>query len=462
MEKHPRTKGKSRYVVTFTANKVRQRRYFKTEKAAKAERKRLRDDINKAGAAWVALKAKERADIISVLHEVQESKLCLRRVWLEHQEFTKTLGRRTKPLDEALEFHLRDMEENERGSRYVDGLDQYLGMFIRGREKLGVDRIGKEDVEQWFRGRGEKGMVKLSNMGRLSSFFNYCFRSGWIVRNPVQLLTKPTVRGKVPVIVSVPEFKRVLFVCFWKFGDYFPYLVLTLICGIRPEEAEELVWEDIDLEHRTIEVNKTSAADKRVIPLDDAMVFWLGLCRFGAPKEKIALNKTTLRRRRRALYKLARIKSVQDIMRHSAGSYMFSYWQSFDAEAGVVHEKALRVLGHGSRMFFKHYRQMIRSSIGRATWEWRPRLNIPVRLIPPHTRAAKLFGVREIDLGRSHENDLASILAIAKALGNEKLQIWAVQPHAALKGETPLDWMRMGRSRKVLAALRELQAARAI
>lgn len=283
-------RGKKRPVVIITIAKHRQWRYFNSVKAANAEAAKIRKEIEDAGAAWVAMTADERAEIIGILREVKREKLSLRKVWTDYQELSRNQPGRTKALGVAADLFLEDMKRAGCAHRYIGSLDQYLRLFNSGREQLGCDKIGKQEIDDWFDLRKEGGSTRNSNLGRLSSFFDFCYRSGWIRSNPVLLVTKLKVETKPPRILTPEQFKRVLFICYWKFNDFFPYLVLALICGIRPEEIEELTWADIDLKHRAIDVNKTSAADKRVIPLDDTMEFCLNLCRRGKLDEKVALS----------------------------------------------------------------------------------------------------------------------------------------------------------------------------
>jgi integrase len=95
-------------------------------------------------------------------------------------------------------------------------------------------------------------------------------------------------------------------------------MALAFFCGVRVEEAGRLVWEDIDLNRRIIQIghSQSKMGHRRVNVISDNAYEWLNLCKSTgrvAPQN----HEERLKRLRRE----SGIKYPQNAMRHCFTSY---------------------------------------------------------------------------------------------------------------------------------------------
>lgn len=73
-----------------------------------------------------------------------------------------------------------------------------------------IDKLGVADIEQWFAGRNEALTTRKSNMGRLGSMFDVCFRRSYIKDNPMLRMSSPKIEGKPAERFTPDEAKKLL------------------------------------------------------------------------------------------------------------------------------------------------------------------------------------------------------------------------------------------------------------
>ena len=230
-----------------------------------------------------------------------------------------------------------------------------------------VDRVTVADVEKWFDERGEALTTRRSNLGRLSAMFDVCWRTWLHKENVCMKITPPKLDEVPPAILTPEQAKTLLAICRKKHPRMVPWLVLGMFAGIRPEEIEKLTWGDVDMRqaHVTIEAAASKVRRRRIAPLPDLAVQWLKTCKPGKPADLIAPDKTTLRRHRRKLKDAAKVEWVQDILRHSAASYLL---QKHQDPARVAHW-----LGHSPRTLETKYKNIVNPDQCKAFWALTPK-----------------------------------------------------------------------------------------
>jgi integrase len=290
------------------------------------------------------------------------------------------MQRRT--LNQAIEETIRSRRADNRRERYVRELENYLRKFAVGRTEMFVDRIGLADIEQWFDSRNEGLATKRSNLGRLSSLFDVCFRRAYISSNPCLRMTVPTIDHKPPRILSPDEAHRLLAAYRKSAPTMLPWLVLGMFSGVRPDELARLKWRDLDLVNGSLNVDAAASKvrRRRVVPLRhyrkiiygkreevqaiDTIIRWLKLCKPGKPDSIIAPPAITVRRWRRKLAQKADIEWSPDLLRHTASSYLLELYHD---PGRVAHW-----LGNSPRILERAYKQLVSAPDCQRFWNLTP------------------------------------------------------------------------------------------
>jgi len=184
---------------------------------------------------------------------------------------------------------------------------------------------------------------------------------GYLDHNPVDAIPHIHVDRAQPRILSVEEAKKCLEFARTRKRRFLPYLVLSMMVGVRPYEIDRMTWDMIDLRRRLIRLPAEITKDRRprlIYPLP-AAVAWL---RMGGDLPLPAITK------RRALRRLRKILGFeawpQDCFRHTAASYLVAHYQ----DAGRV---ALE-LGNSADVLLTHYRELVTKADAKRFWSVKP------------------------------------------------------------------------------------------
>ena len=274
------------------------------------------------------------------------------------------LQRRT--LKQAVEETIKAKTAENLRERYVSELEDYLLKFAAGRNEMFVDRVTVADVEQWFDARQGALSTRKSNLGRLSAMFDVCWRRGYCKENICLRITPPKLDEAVPVILTVKQAEKLLIKCRKSSPKLVAWLALGLFCGIRPEEIEKLAWGDVDMKQKHVRIDAAASKvrRRRTVPLNQTAIEWLKKCKFGKPDELVTPEKSTLRRHRRALRDAIGIEWAQDILRHTAASYLLQQHQ--DAP------KVAHWLGNSPRILESKYKNIVTPIDCKKFWKLTP------------------------------------------------------------------------------------------
>jgi integrase len=133
------------------------------------------------------------------------------------------------------------------------------------------DKLLKEPMRK----KGEKKDRILSNatvvryLASLSVCFSYGVQDlGWLERNPVKDVRKPTPeRGRVRFL-SEDEHAALLAACKDSSNSaLYPIVILALSTGARMSEILGLTWKDIDFKSQMIRLENTKNGERRSVPL---------------------------------------------------------------------------------------------------------------------------------------------------------------------------------------------------
>lgn len=246
---------------------------------------------------------------------------------------------------------------------YVRSLKLYLQAFAKGRESKPIAEFDLKLLEDWFSHRKETPSSRRSNIGRLSSLFNYAWRRNFIKENPCRRLERIRIDAKPPRILTPLEARTIL-VYMSRHGRRrwrLPQVILGLFAGVRPVELTRLYWKDIDLVKGLVRIDASASKvrQRRIVPLSANALEWLRLCK---PNDK-----PLGARRWKWIGDLERgtaIKWDKDLLRHTAASYLLEREQ----DCG----KVARWLGNSPDILLRFYAEIVTAQDCLAFWSIRP------------------------------------------------------------------------------------------
>lgn len=249
--------------------------------------------------------------------------------------------------------------------RYITSLRQLLTIFARGREERALASFTVDDIEAWLAARNDTLHTRIGNIGRLSSLFGFAVRRGWIQKNPCDQLERIRVEPAVPRILSPDQAEKLMRWVQFQKPEALGYFSKTLFCGIRPEETEKLAEENIDEKRKVIVLDAAASKvrNRRIIHLTDTAAAWLAEARRHGSLGPVS---AATRRRwiKEAREHLGFRSWPQDILRHSAASYLLSRTQN----AAQVAEW----LGNSVDILRGHYKELVSGADTDRFWALAP------------------------------------------------------------------------------------------
>ena len=263
----------------------------------------------------------------------------------------------TPPISDAVRDFLVSKTQSGRRAIYVQSLRDYMRIFIRGREQKRIGEFTMIDIEQWFAARSECPASRNSNIGRLSALFNWAWRRGYLMQNPCSKIEPMLVETSPPEILSVEQCKTALRWTAEKEPRFLAWLTLALLVGLRPEsEADIITWEDIHLDRSIIRIDGSKTKTRRHRLIDLGMmpraVVWLQLAKdLNGCEELPTVHMARRRYIKRLQDRLGLPEWPQDLLRHTAASYLFARHQ----DAGLV----ATFLGNSASVLLRRYRALV-------------------------------------------------------------------------------------------------------
>lgn len=253
---------------------------------------------------------------------------------------------------------------------YIGSLRQYLAAFAKGRENLKINAIRSIDIDQWFSGRQEAPVTRNSNLGRLSALFSFAWRKGYIGENPCLKVEKLRVERKSPAHLSVEQCQAILEYTERDNPRFLGWLALCLFVGLRPEsEADIITWDEIDIDRQRIRIDsaKTKTHRARIVDLNQCPPAAAWLTRAKEVGSELPIPHTPRRRYLRKLRDALKLEEwPQDILRHTAATYLFARHQ----DAG----KVAAFLGNSADILLRHYRALANQEEANRFFAIRPSL----------------------------------------------------------------------------------------
>lgn len=253
---------------------------------------------------------------------------------------------------------LRAKRRANRTKRYTNSLRRYLLQFSRAdgdRRRQSISSFTHNEIEAWL-GKYPSAYTRQTWLNRLSTLFAFAVRRGLITANPCDRVERVTVDKKAPVILSPRQIKQLLIFCP---SVMRPYLVLGLYAGIRPEEIQRLDWSQINLDAGTVLVQGKTRR-RRLVTLEPVAV--AELRKHPLQTGRVTPSNSTIRRWRvKACKAVGFDRWPQDVLRHTAASYMLALHK----DAG----KVAMQLGNSVKILLSHYHEPVSQADSDFFWQ---------------------------------------------------------------------------------------------
>jgi integrase len=247
--------------------------------------------------------------------------------------------------------------------------DDHASIFENIKTDLGaefIDQVNSRKIEAWLAKR-ENPVSRNTYRKRIVSIWRWAQKRGYLARD-----TKTEAEQTERAREQAPEVGIISTATWASFLEFVrakaPELIATVavagFCGLRRREIHGQTWEDINLEQKFLRVTKAKRGTpaRRLIPLSDAAVEWLMLCR--RRKGPIGPTLSIDRARKMAREATPKIELPENCFRHAYISHRV-------AATGTVAETALES-GNSPQIVHRHYRELVTKAEGLAWFAVKP------------------------------------------------------------------------------------------
>jgi site-specific recombinase XerD len=374
-------RGERRARVRYWQHGKPRREFFQTKAEAEARAEKIREDRERAGAAWSDLSPRECQQLMAAWHEARAAGVDL---LAAIRSARPNAGAGAAPMVKTVIAEMvLAKKQGGRDSTYVDELEVALGHLFNGLEEHFIDQISLAQVESIL---NSKSLASRSTVrARLSTLFKFAIRRGYRVDNPCARVEPVTYHKPAPKVFTISEVKTAVGWLKKHAPHGLAWFALSTFCGLRPEEAEKThPQRDIDFKAGLVKVEKqtTKVRQRRVVyPRAEAMAFLKWALKHGgelplnAQRRRVVISgkfghraaqvhgpksKAQARKYIGLRGALGWKQWPKDITRHTAASY----WLGAGATAGEVAE----ALGNSEKVLKKDYKALVTRAEARQFW----------------------------------------------------------------------------------------------
>lgn len=333
------------------------REYYRTKALAETRRENILHEVANYGQQALSLSYADRVEYFRVQSELKQigSTLsdCLAFFKKHHTSITPT------SFCEAIEKLIYAKRATNKDDEYTRKLELHLNSLRIACGKRLVSEVTVEDIEKWLYGK-RRAQATIRNLQiDVRTFFNFCEKRHWIVKNPVSQLEKVKDDCQsAPGILTPEKCGLLLSVALRHMKPFLPYLTLTLLCGLRPEEAVKLQRENVNVDRGFVEVPAyrgtvkiSKSRRRRLVEMSNSAKAWFSVHPVITP-----VSSKWYARRIIKLRTLAEKLSAtpfpwpKNCLRHSYASYRLAQTESAD--------KTALELGHSTDVLLSVYREL--------------------------------------------------------------------------------------------------------
>lgn len=268
---------------------------------------------------------------------------------------------RVKVLDAAKEY----LKAKTKAGKNI--ATDHASIFESIKADLGdysLDAVSAKQLDAWLAKR-ENPVSRNTYRKRIVALWRWAQRKGYLSRD-VRTEAEMTDRAHEPApvigIINVATWEKLLRYFSEHHADYLAPLVVAGFAGLRRAEVHAQTWEDIALDRKNLRVSKGKRGTpaRRMVPLCDAAVEWLMLCRNrkGALCDDLAIDRIRL------LAREAKFELPDNCFRHSYISHRV-------AATGDIARVSLDA-GNSPKEINRHYRELVSEDEGKAWFAVRP------------------------------------------------------------------------------------------
>lgn len=357
----------------------RQARFFKTKEEALGEVQRLKVRKENHGTAAKLLAPADEQQAAAAIKLLRDKGLTIQLSEVVGDYIRRFEERNASvTLDHAFAEYLKHLKRNHRSEVHRQSIENVQERFAFAKDRIVAD-LKPSDIEKGLEGAAPS--YRNAVLVRIRGVLNYGMKGGrkWLSSNPAndcEIITRKL--GEVG-IYSVEEIGAVMATTARLHPDLVPALALMTFAGIRPDhedgEIVKLQWDHLILKDREKRVELpstiTKTAKRRAIKVRPALASWLQWHKDRTKGQESAckglvcpIKGQKLRTKLREIFHEAKVKRIQDGLRHSFASYLAPLDGLDKVEAELGHIGGREVLN-------RHYRSDVRSTVAKKFWAMR-------------------------------------------------------------------------------------------
>jgi integrase len=341
----------------------RERRYFNNKKTAEEFCRQQRIRLENYGTASTALPAGKIEEAAAAFDKLNGTGIGLLQAVEQVLQWKRS--RENSVTFKSMFEKFIDAKKEKRSAPYVTALRCTLPRFAALHDSLACEITAPQIEEQL---KGMSASVHNAFLRYLRAVFNFGIRREWCVENPVKRIEMHSLKMRKEILTNAQVEALLKAVCEKDF-ELLPYHVLCIFAGIRPEEVARLVWSNINMEERFIEVpDETSKTDiRRIVEMEPLVFRWLDYyIKSGGNIQDEVTSASNLRKRLRAVRKAAGIVPwPQDAPRRTFASC----WLAVHSDVNRLNN----LMGHTSpEMLWRHYHKAVTQKQAKEFWKIEP------------------------------------------------------------------------------------------
>ena len=357
----------------------------KAEEAALAERKR----IQREGRESVHLSVADRVAALECLRLLEPHNVSLRDAVrdfiarVEGERIARESRTISACLDEWLKSKQARVDAGERDRKTIMGYRNRSEVIKSSLGALPVATIAPAHLNDFLDSLPFTKTTRTAYRTQLSGVLKFCRTKGWMRHNPIDQVPVPGRERGVVEILTPSDIEDLLDAASRDKDAriLLPVIALGAFAGLRPEEARQIRWENIDLSsetpHATVLPETSKTRDKRFPTLNATCLSWLRGCRqtqgvisgdskqhFRKAWERVRMEAgwhVTEASQRQAKLDGQPVKPwPEDCLRHSFASY----WLPIHNDRPRLAE----IMGNSSDVIREYYRKPIKPGVAEKYW----------------------------------------------------------------------------------------------
>jgi integrase len=328
------------------------REFYETKELAEEARERKLTEVKRYGVEALTLSNDERLDFVRARDRLKKISATIEQAVVFYEANHKELD--SVLFSEAIGRIIETKKAANLDPDYVRKFQSHLASLMALTTDKPLAQVSRDEIEAWlFKSQWKPATIRNLRID-VRTFFRFAFDRRWIPVNPALHLAAVKLPDTPPGILTVPECESLLKASRTQ-GAVLPYVVLNLLCGLRPEECVQLVPGNIHVKRGFIEVpaKVAKSRQRRIVELSKSAKAWLAI----APEIKPRSPKWYARQIPKLKADASEILNrpmpwPKNCLRHSFASYHLARYGSAD--------KTATQMGHrDTSMLFRHYRELV-------------------------------------------------------------------------------------------------------